>query len=167
MRTYSYLIRFKLLDDNQFGFRKNSSSTLAISKIYEEVLNNIDQGLYTCFIFLDLSKAFDTTADHNVLLQKLEKNYGIKGSALELIGSYLHNRYQYTKVGNFKSTQQKVVCGVRQRSSLGPLLFILYINDLPSTSKISAILFADDTYLSLANKNLSNLEKTLTLSYKI
>ena len=76
-----------------------------MNKIYDEILNNIDQGLYTCCIFLDLSKAFDTV-DHNVLRQKLEKNYyGIRRSALDLIGSYLQNRYQYTKVGSSKSTQ--------------------------------------------------------------
>ena len=69
---YSYLIIFKLLIDNQFGFWKNSSTTLAMNKIYDEILNNIDQGLYTRCIFLDLSKVFDTV-DHNVLLQKLEK----------------------------------------------------------------------------------------------
>ena len=107
VRIYSYLIRFKLLGDNQFGLRKNSSTTLAINKIYDEILNDIDQGLYTC-IFPDLSKPFDTVY-YNVLPQKLEKNYGKRGSALELTGSYLHNRYQYTKVDNSKSTQQKVV----------------------------------------------------------
>ena len=82
-----------------------------MNKIYDEILNNVDQGLYTCCIFLDLSKAFDTV-DHSVLLQKLEKNYGIRGSVLELIGSYLHDHYHYNKVGNSKSTQQILECGV-------------------------------------------------------
>ena len=72
VRIYSYLIRFKLLSDNQFGIRKNSSTTLAMNKIYDKILNNIDQGLYTCCIFPDLNKTFDTV-DHNVPLQKLEK----------------------------------------------------------------------------------------------
>ena len=88
-----------------------------------KILNNIDQGLYTCCIFLDLSKAFDMV-DHDVLLQKLEKNYGIRRCALELIRSYLHNRYRYTKAGNSKSAQQIIECGVPQGSSVGPLLFI-------------------------------------------
>ena len=70
----------------KLDFRKKFSTTLAINKIYDKILNNIDQGLYTCCIFLDLSKAFNVV-DHNVLLQKLEKNYWIRGSALELIGS--------------------------------------------------------------------------------
>ena len=109
MRIYLYLIRFKLL--SEFGFRENSSTALAMNKIYDEILNNIDQGLYTCCIFLDLSKAFNAV-DHNVLLQKLEKNYRIRESALELLGNYLHNRYQYTKVGNSKSAQQIIECGV-------------------------------------------------------
>ena len=149
------MIRFKLFSENQFGFRKNSSTTLAMNKIYDEILNNIDRGLYTCCIFLDLSKALDKV-DHSILLQKRKKNYEIRGSALELIGSYLQNRYQCTKVGNSKSTQQIIECGVPQGSSLGPLLFILYINDLPLASKFSSTLFVDDTYLSLADKSLSN-----------
>ena len=120
-------------------------------------LNEIDQNLYNCGIFLDLSKAFDTV-NHNILANKLENYFGFRGRALELMKSYLTNRFQYTKIGNSKSKLLPIECGVPQGSSLGPLLFTLYINDLPLASKFSATLYADDTYLALSDKNLTQLE---------
>ena len=161
-RIYSYLIRYNLLNDRQFGFRKNSSTTLAISKIHNDLLHNIDQGLYSCSLFLDLSKAFDSV-DHAILIKKLECMYGFRGIALELMKSYFNNRYQYTKISKSKSTLRKIKCGVPQGSSLGPLLFILYINDLPLASEFSTTLFADDTYLTLSHNNLFELEKKVNI----
>ena len=110
-----------------------------------DLLHNIDQGLYSCSLFLDLSKAFDSV-DHAILIKKLECMYGFRGIALELMKSYFNNRYQYTKISKSKSTLRKIKCSVPQGSSLGPLLFILYINDLPLASEFSTTLFADDTY---------------------
>ena len=132
-RIYSYLVRYNLLSDCQFGFRKNSSTNFAINKIYNEILSNIDQSLYTCCVFLDLCKAFDAV-NHSVLLQKLEKMFGFRGSALSLMESYLTNCYQYTKISDFKSRKQLIECSVPLGSSLGPLLFLLYVNDLPQKS---------------------------------
>ena len=109
IRIYSYLIRYNLLNDRQFGFRKNSSTTLAISKIHNDLLHNIDQGLYSCSLFLDLSKAFDSV-DHAILIKKLESMYGFRGIALELMKSYFNNRYQYTKISKSKSTLRKIKC---------------------------------------------------------
>ena len=127
-RIYSYLIRYNLLNDRQFGFRKNSYTTLANSKIHNDLLHNIDQGLYSCSLFLDWSKAFDSV-DHAILIKKLECMYKFRGIALELMKSYFNNRYQYTKISKSKSTLRKIKCGVPQGSFLVPLLFILYIND--------------------------------------
>ena len=121
-RIYSYLTRFNLLSDHQFGFRKNCSPTLAINKLYDELLTSIDQGLYSCGIFFDLSKAFDSV-NHHSLLQKLENFFGIRGKSQEILKSYLTNRCQYTKVCNTKSSNQKINRGLPQGSTLDPLLF--------------------------------------------
>jgi len=120
VRIYSYLIKYNLLSDHQFGFRKNCFTTLAISKIYDEVLNNTDQGLYSCCIFLDLRKAFDTVV-HEILLQKQE-NFGIRGNAIELMRmrSYLTDRHQYTRIENFKSAQKKLTVEFHNDLRLDP-----------------------------------------------
>ena len=108
---YSHLIRYNLPSDQQFGFRKNSSTTLAISKLYEELLTNIDHWLYACSVFLDLSKAFDTV-NHAILLEILDRHFGVRGKGLDILKSYLFNRYQFTKIGNIKSTKRKISYGV-------------------------------------------------------
>ena len=92
-----------------------------------------------------MSKAFDSV-DYAILIKKLECMYGFRGIALELMKSYFNNRYQYTKISKSKSTLRKIKCGVPQGLSLDPLLFILYINDLPLASEFSTTLFSDDTY---------------------
>ena len=111
---------------------------------------------------MDLSKAFDTV-NHKLLLQKLSKHFGIKGKPLDLIKDYLHERYQYTCFNGICSQTLKITCGVPQGSCLGPLLFIMYINDLPMRSNFSTTLFADDTYLSLSNSNLKILERNANI----
>ena len=102
-QLYSYLTKYNLLSDQQFGFRKNFSSSLAISKLYDDLLNNIDQGLlYTCSIFLDLRKAFDTV-NFAIILEKLDKLFDIRGKRLDIFKNYLFNQYQYTTFGNNKT----------------------------------------------------------------
>ena len=96
--------------------------------------------------------------NHSILLQKLEKMFGFRGSALSFMESYLTNRLQYTKIGDSKSRKQLIGCGVPQGSSLGPLLFLLYANDFPQMSQLSTTLFADDSLLSLSDANLTRLE---------
>ena len=110
----------------------------------DKICNAVENNQQSIGIFLDLSKAFDTI-DHNILLHKLTY-YGFRGKALDWFSSYLSNRKQCVIYTNEKSTMEKLTCGVPQGSILGPLLFILYVNDIVNTSSVlEFVLFADDT----------------------
>ena len=127
-------------------------------QLYDELVQNIDQKQITCCIFLDLSKAFDTV-DHKILIQKLD-HYGIRGLPQQLIKSYLDNRLQFTSVDGTTSNLTPITCGVPQGSTLGPLLFLLYINDLPLASNLNTKLFADDT---ATNTTINTLTSTTNI----
>ena len=128
----------------QFGFRKGYSTEQAILELTDTLKKAMDKKLVTCGLFLDFSKAFDTV-NHNILLSKLY-HYGIRGSPSKWFENYLSNRTQFVKIGNTKSNCETITCGIPQGSILGPLLFLLYIDDLPNCSnKLSFRIFADDT----------------------
>ena len=129
---------------------------MAIMEMQDKISAAIDDGDFAIGIFLDLSKAFDTL-DHGILIAKLEY-YGVRGVALDWFKSYLGCRKQYVFLNGESSTMSPVVCGVPQGSILGPLLFVLYINDIVKCSDIlNFILFADDINLFYSNKNLNEL----------
>ena len=151
-----FINKHNILHPHQYGFRQNSSTEQAITQITQEISTNIQNKYYTCSIFLDLAKAFDTI-DHKILISKLY-NYGIRGLPAKLLINYLTNRSQRTKINNYYSNFENITCGIPQGSILGPLLFNLYINDLPNVSDFSVRLFADDACLNLKNKNPDKLE---------
>ena len=135
-------------------------------ELTEEISKSIDDRNYTVGVFIDLAKAFDTV-DHKILLQKLH-HYGVRGTANEWFGSYLENRRQFVVVNGTPSGCSTISCGVPQGSILGPLLFILYINDLNTISKkLRTIMFADDTNLFMTGKNLDEIKIQLNEELKI
>ena len=123
---------------------------MAIMAMYDQISLTIDKGEFAIGIFINLSKAFDTL-DHEILIAKLDY-YGVRGTALQGFKSYLQNRQQYVHLNGASSSLRNIVCEVPQGSILGPLLFILYINDIVKCSDIlQFILFADDTNLFYSN----------------
>ena len=155
-RLIDFIEKHHLLYQFQFGFRKNHSTFMALVILLEKVTEALDNSEFAICILIDIRKAFDTV-EHNILMQKLH-HYGIRGNALQWFNSYLSNRQQYVNYNNTSSDMKLITCGVPQGSILGPLLFLLYINDIASVSSILfCTLFADDTTLFYSSKNLQEL----------
>ena len=145
-QLYDFLQENNLLATNQFGFRRGRSTMLALTQFTDEVLGNMDNGRVNGVVFIDLKKDFDIV-DHSILLKKL-KCRGVQSNNLAWFHSYLSSHCQRTFVGQASSVSRKVSVGVPQGSILGPLLFAIYINDLPAQLRnITVTLFADDTAL--------------------
>ena len=156
-RLLSFLDKNKILYDYQFGFRHHYSTELAIFELIDYISKLLDEGKDAVGIFLDLSKAFDTV-NTDILLQKLSV-YGIRGVALSLFESYLKNRIHYVQIDNILSAPSDIICGIPQGSILGPILFLLYINDMPNCSSLLNFrMFADDTNALIYDKNLDELK---------
>ena len=120
----AYLLKDKLIAPHEYGFREGYSTSLALATIHNEIISNIDDKKITCTIFVNLAKAFDTV-DHFILINKLSQ-YGIRGSPLEVLKSYLSNRKQFTGVNNVRSSFCNVTCGIPQGSFLGHFIFVIY-----------------------------------------
>ena len=157
-RLTSFLDKHSILYSLQFGFRKGYSTSHAVLYLTELIHNAIDKGGYACGVFLDLQKAFDTV-DHSILLQKMS-HYGVRGLAYSLFKSYLQDRSQFVTINGKSSEKCHMEHGVPQGSVLGPLLFLIYINDLNKSIKHSkTIHFADDTSLLNCDTSLKNINK--------
>ena len=132
-----------LLFENQFGFLRNRSTIHNVTKLTNRISRDINEKKFVIGIFLDLKKAFDCVS-HDILLAKLQK-MGINDLALDWFTDYLSNRYQYTDIGGFKSTEKIIDISVLQGSILGPILFLCFINDLHLSTNLLTLLFADNT----------------------
>ena len=139
-----FITEHNVLSELQFGFQKNKSTEHAITSIISNITNSFSNKHSSYCIFLDFAKAFDTV-NHQIMIEKL-KYYGVHGTTLDLFESYLSNRRQVVEVNGKMSEEGTIKHGVPQGSILGPLLFLLYINDISQSSDIlKFFLFADDT----------------------
>ena len=156
-RLSTFLELHSILFPKQFGFRSGYSTTHSLIDIVETIRHSLDNKKFGCGLFIDLKKAFDTV-NHDILLTKLE-HYGIRDISLQWFKSYLTDRKQYVSIDGTHSSVRDITCGVPQGSVLGPILFLLYINDLPNISKkLKFFLFADDTNIYFDSDNLKKLE---------
>ena len=169
VRIEDFLKSSDILYKYQFGFRKQYSTNHALLSIIEKIRTSLDNKMYSCGIFIDLEKAFDTV-NHQILLSKLD-HYGIRVVADQWFSSYLSNRYQSVILNGEISARKPITCGVPQGSILGPLLFLIYINDMYLSVQSSMVYhFADDTNLMCSSKSLKKLRialnKDLSLLYE-
>ena len=158
-QVFSYFENNKLLYDSQYGYRKEHSTETACLEIIDKLNKQLDKKEIPLCIFIDLSKAFDTL-DHRILLSKL-KYYGMDDISLYWFKSYLSNRHQFVEIEGYKSKLKQINTGVPQGSILGPLLFIIYMNDINFVSNtFEAIIFADDTTLNSVLSLFSKHDKS-------
>ena len=155
-RIYKFIINFEIISPCQHGFLKGFSTESAILSLLNFLHDTINNREVSLNIFIDFKKAFDTV-NHRILFRKLER-YGIRGLPLRLIESYFSDRCQRVRIGGGLSSSTTPSIGVPQGSILGPLLFLLYINDLPNFSNaLATILYADDTTLSIRGNSANTI----------
>ena len=155
-----YLNKNKILYEHQYGFRKGHSTIHPVLQFLDKILFSLNkiQPEYTLGIFCDLKKAFDTV-DFEILLSKLD-HYGFSGISNVWFRNYLTGRKQYVTINGQESEVKQLHCGVPQGSVLGPLLFLIFINDLPNSSDLFTLLFADDTTFQISGHDLPSLFQT-------
>ena len=160
-QLYNFLSTEGIISDQQSGFRSLHSTVSALLEATDSWAFNIDRGYVNAVVFLDLKKAFDTV-DHEILLAKMSR-YGIQGTSLDWFKSYLTNRTQRCSVNGYLSDFSTLKCGVPQGTILGPLLFLVYINDLPNCLSFSIPrMYADDTHITYAGSDLHLIQYSLS-----
>ena len=164
-QLYDYLTANKLLGDEQYGFRSLHSTAMALGKMSNQWLMNMDNGNLSAVVFLDIRKAFDTV-DDTILLQELNC-YGIQGDSVKLLESYLTDRMHCCSVNGHISPLEIIKCDVPQGSILCPLLFIVYMNDLPKrVNNVDITMFADDTNLMRIISSPNEIKDELILALR-
>ena len=154
-----YLTNFDIIYKLQSGFRSDFSTDTCLSYLQNTILKGFERGEYTGMILIDLQKAFDTI-DHKILLKKL-KYIGVSNGATNWIESYLTNRSTFVEIEGYMSSEKDIKCGVPQGSILGPLLFLIYVNDMSQSVNCNLLLYADDSCLIVTHKDINYIENTL------
>ena len=155
-RLVKFLDHFSLLSSFQFGFRKKLSTQNAIIDLMDQIHASLNEKMHHISVFIDLKKAFDTV-NHEILLKKLDL-YGVRGLGQNWVKSYLKDRRLYVGLGEYKSRVRTQNLGVVQGSIIGPILFLIYINDLPKISiNTHTTLYADDTTITVKNNDFNQL----------
>ena len=162
-RIYKFLDKINIICSLQFGFWQHHSTSYDLLNLTEAIMKALDDGNFACGTFVDLQKAFDTV-DRSILLSKL-CHYRLCGLANKWFESYLANRKQFVSINGFESSTSYMTCSVPQGSALGPLLFLIYINDL-HVEHCKVHHFADDTNLFIINKSLKRFNKLLNIDLK-
>jgi hypothetical protein len=161
-RIQNFLTKYKIISTKQFGFQKKKGTTEALKFLNDEIAKALNEGKFIGTILIDLQKAFDTI-NREIILQKLN-TVGLRGKILEILKSYLNSRKSYVRIENKLSEQLECPDGVPQGSILGPLLFLIYVNDIGDGNLDRFILFADDIFLYSFETNyelmIANLQKS-------
>ena len=163
-QTSTFLSKNEILYNYQSGFRKNHSTDSFLTFLCDKILNGFDEGLMTGMILIDLQKVFDTIV-HDILLQKLNA-MSFSNHTIGWFKSYLSNRLFKVHLENCYSDSSSITCGVPRGSILGPLLFLIYVNDMPQAVNSNLFLYADDSCLVFLEKDVIEIERQLNRDFK-